>query len=276
MKAEVTRRPMLHVSPDGVVRCDDDVAVEEPLAIRISGEPLAITMRTPGDDRALVLGFLAAEGIIASLEDISSMAHCGRPGHEGYGNVIDVIPAPLAHIDAERLDASRRDGAMTSACGVCGRREIDDLLARIPVLAPGPALSREAVSEAAARLRAYQPSFARTGGLHAAAAFDRTGQKLASAEDIGRHNAVDKVVGTLLLRGTAGGAALLFVSGRTSFEIVQKAAFARIPVIAGVGAASSLAIDLADRAGVALVAFARDGRCNLYTHPERLVLGRAP
>jgi FdhD protein len=266
---------------DGTARGERDaVAVEEPLEIRVDGETVAVTMRTPGQDVELALGFLFAEGIIAGAADVGSAAHCGRPGEEGYGNVIDVRSAGGAPIDAERVLEGRRWVTTTSACGVCGRRSIEQLLARCGRVDGTARISRRAVAASVERLAAAQPIFARTGGLHAAALFGEEGTLLSSAEDVGRHNAVDKAVGALLRRGlvgkgqgTAAGAAgpgLLAVSGRTSFEIVQKAAAAGVPVVASVSAPSSLAVDLAGQAGIALVGFVRGGRLNVYANAWRI------
>jgi FdhD protein len=262
---------------------EDDIAVEEPLEIRVSGDAVAITMRTPGQDRELATGFLFSEGILQSVDDLGGLAHCGRPGEEGWGNIIEVTPAPGAVLDVERVRAARRGTLTTSACGVCGRRSVEDLLAVCPPVPPGPVLRPEAVARATERLRDVQRNFARTGGVHAAAALDADGHLLAAFEDVGRHNAVDKVVGALVLAGVIRGVrvtrppqtpppALLAVSGRVSFEIIQKAAMARIPVVAGVSAASSLAVELALRSGMTLATFVRDGRFNLHSGPERLAL----
>lgn len=279
----VTRRPCHRVGPGAASSDEDEVALEEPLEIRIHGDPVAVTMRTPGEDRLLALGFLLAEGILHSRDDVSSVAHCGHPGDEGYGNVIEVTPAPGVRIDLERVQASRRGTLTTSACGVCGRKSVDDLMGacgtvgfddlRVPV---------ERIARAPEVLRQRQANFARTGGVHAAAALTAAGEVLAAFEDVGRHNAVDKVVGALLVENRVGTPfssppiepgrrpVLLAVSGRASFEIVQKAAVARIPIVASVSAASSLAIDLAARAGVTLATFVRDGRFNVFTHPSRI------
>jgi FdhD protein len=258
----------------------DAVAIEEPLEIRIAGDAVAITMRTPGADAQLAAGFLYAEGIIRSMDDLGTLSHCGRVGEDGYGNVLDVIPAPGAHLDLERVQATRRGTLTTAACGVCGRRSVDDLLALVSPLSVVERIPRRLVATSPELLRAAQATFSRTGGTHAAAILAADGSTLAVHEDIGRHNAVDKVVGTLLLAGRLGNPrspvaslppAVLVVSGRSSFEMVQKAAMARIPVLASVGAATTLAIDLATRAGVTLAAFVRSGTFNLYSHPERLV-----
>ncbi len=251
----------------------DELAVEEPLEIRVAGDPIAVTMRSPGEDARLAVGFLFSEGIIASVEDVGRVFHCGRPGTEGYGNAIDVLPAPGHNLDIERVSASRRGTLTTSACGVCGRQDIADLVARCAVLPPGPRIPKELLIQSMEQMTRIQPTFSHTGGVHAAAAFDRDGRALVCSEDVGRHNAVDKTVGALLfdrLVGASAGATLLTVSGRASFEIVQKAAVARIPVVASVSAASSLAVDLASDVGITLAGFVRRKGFNLYAHPERV------
>ncbi|MDE2890465.1 MAG: formate dehydrogenase accessory sulfurtransferase FdhD [Gemmatimonadota bacterium] len=251
----------------------DELAIEEPLEIRVAGDPVAVTMRSPGEDARLAAGFLFSEGIIGSIEDVGRVFHCGRPGTEGYGNAIDVLPAPGHSLDIERVSASRRGTLTTSACGVCGRQDVADLVARCSVLPPGPKIPATLLIESIDGMRRIQPTFAHTGGVHAAAAFDRDGRALVCSEDVGRHNAVDKTVGALLfdrLVGASSGAVLLAVSGRASFEIVQKAAVARIPVVASVSAASSLAVDLASDVGITLAGFVRRKGFNLYAHPERV------
>ncbi len=256
---------------------EDCVAVEEPLEIRVAGDPIAVTMRTPGEDGDLALGFLYAEGVIQRAADVGSLAHCGRPGEEGYGNVLEIAPAPGVALDVERVDATRRGALTTSACGVCGRRTIGDLLQGCGPLEEGPVVPLPVVTAAVAALRSAQRVFARTGGTHAAAAFTRDGRRLVVREDVGRHNAVDKVVGALLrerhvgaTRAGADGPALLVVSGRSSFELVQKAARARIPVVASVSAPTSLAVDLALAMNVTLAGFVRGDAVNVYAHPGRL------
>jgi len=258
---------------------DDAIAVEEPLEIRIAGDPVALTMRTPGEDGDLALGFLYGEGVVGSAADVGSVAHCGRPGEEGFGNVIDVLPGAGTSLAWERIEATRRGSLTTAACGVCGRRSIDDLLAVCTPLPPGPPLSREAVLAAIEHMRQAQSIFERTGGTHAAAIYSAAGERLVGREDVGRHNAVDKVVGALLKerllgQGAAPGArapALLVVSGRASFEIVQKAIRARIPALASISAPTSLAVDLARRSGLTLAGFIRGSRINIYAHPERFL-----
>jgi FdhD protein len=252
---------------------EDLVAVEEPLEIRLAGETVSVTMRTPGDDHRLALGYLFGEGILRRAEDASAIFHCGRPGDPGYGNVIDVAPASGAQIDWDRLDTSRRGGITSSACGVCGRSAVDDLLTGIVPLPLGPAIPVATVAAAVARLRTGQPTFQATGGTHAAALTDLAGELLAAHEDVGRHNAVDKVVGALLLQRAARQApvpAVLSMSGRGGFEIVQKAARAGVPVVACVSAPTTLAVAVAEAAGVTLCAFVRGGRMNVYAHAARL------
>jgi FdhD protein len=262
----------------------DVVAVEEPLEIRIAGDTVAITMRTPGADHALAAGFLLSEGIIRSVDDLGTLSHCGRTDQEGYGNALDILPAPGGQLVWERVTASRRGTLTSAACGVCGREQIDDLLARVESLGEAAPVDAALVASAPDRLRAAQRAFDRTGGTHAAMVLAADGTVLAVHEDVGRHNAVDKAIGALVLAGAIGPCrspapgprpALLVVSGRSSFEMVQKTAMARIPVLASVGAATSLAVDLAERAGVALATFVRGGSFNLYTHGQR-IRGAAP
>lgn len=254
----------------------DALAVEEPLEIRVDGETIATTMRTPGADADLALGFLFAEGIVAAASDVGAIAHCGRPGEEGFGNVLDVRSAGGMRIDPERVLEGRRFLPVSSACGVCGRVSIDRLMERIPPV-PDREIAPSLVAAGMEALARGQAVFRRTGGLHAAALLAGDGEVIALAEDIGRHNAVDKVVGAAVRTGRLGGRAdpsvgpaLLAVSGRAGFEIVQKGAMAGVAVIASVSAPSSLAVDLARAAGVALAGFVRGERMNVYAHGRRL------
>lgn len=257
----------------------DEVTVEEPLEILIDGEPLAVTMRTPGEDRELVLGFLVAEGVIRSTADVLGVAHCGRMGSESRVNTINVrlVPGVKPPVDPETGALLRRGTLTTSACGVCGRRSIEDLVDRVaPLPGSGRGLSASVLAEAVRRLRDRQPVFARTGGCHAASIVDFGGRVISTYEDVGRHNAVDKVVGSRLLAGDLPCAdRVLLVSGRASFEIVQKAFAAGIPVVAAVSAPSSLAVELASRANVTLVGFVRDRAMTVYTYPERITTAGA-
>jgi len=268
----------LELHGEGGVRArearDDEVVVEEPLEIRVAGDTLSITMRTPGNDRELVLGFLFAEGIIRGAGDVSAMAPCGRTGDEGRENTIEVTLAPGVVLPGDGADGpfARRGTITTSACGVCGRRSIDDLMARFtPLEQSGATLSHETLSRVAAGLRERQPVFARTGGCHAASLATFAGEHVVTFEDVGRHNAVDKVVGSRVLATELPlDARVLFVSGRSSFEIVQKAIAARIPVVASVSAPSSLAVDLARRANVTLAGFVRGDSLTVYSGASRI------
>ncbi len=261
---------------EGARSCREDaVVVEEPLEIRIAGDPLAMTMRTPGNDRELVLGFLWAEGIIRSPDDVTKLAHCGRLGEPGTANTIDVVLAPHVRLP-ESLEAgglARRGTLMTSACGVCGRRSIDDLLERFVALpAPSAAVvTSGAIAEAMRGLRARQPIFDRTGGCHAAGLVGFSGEPIATFEDVGRHNAVDKVIGSRVrIDAVPIERAMLLVSGRASFELVQKSIAARISVLASVSAPSSLAIELARRGNLTLAGFVRGDGMTIYAGGSRI------
>ncbi|MEM9189957.1 MAG: formate dehydrogenase accessory sulfurtransferase FdhD [Myxococcota bacterium] len=248
----------------------DFLVVEEPLEIRAAGETLAVTMRTPGQDRNLALGFLWTEGLIASLADVGSVSHCGSPGEEGYGNTIDVRPGPGMAFDLEE-STLRRGTLTTAACGVCGRKTIDDLMARLEPNRSDTAVARDVLARSPEALRLHQDNFAQTGAIHAAALVSNDGDVLFSAEDVGRHNAVDKVLGQLLQK-PHNNVAMLVVSGRASFEVVQKAAVGGVPIVVAVSAPSSLAVDLAQEVGITLVGFVRSGRFNVYGGHQRIAL----
>ena len=247
----------------------DVVAVEEPLDIRVDDETLAITMRTPGHDRELVLGFLVAEGIIKDRDDVSSLANCGRPGEPGYANTIAVVLGPGA--DLPDPDRVKRGTLTSSACGVCGRRSIDDLFERVKKLPGESRVDAAMITRAVASLRERQPLFDATGGVHAASLVDFEGAPIATFEDVGRHNAVDKVVGSRFLACQLGvRERLLVVSGRASFEIVQKALAAGIDAVASVSAPSSLAVDLAKSGNLILAGFVRGASLVLYAGEDRV------
>lgn len=249
----------------------DWLAVEEPLEIRISGEPWLTTMRTPGHDRELTVGLLLAEGIITSRDDLGSIVHCGRPGNPEYGNVIEVTPASGAAIAWDKLDAGRRSGITTSACGVCGRTTIDDLRARCAPVATLGSVTPEVLLTLMRSLSTDQRNFALTGGVHAALLATPDGELLATFEDVGRHNAVDKVLGHWWLKqNKPAEGLLLLVSGRASFEIVQKAAASRCFGVASVSAPSSLAVETAQALNLLLIGFARSGGFNVYSAAERV------
>jgi FdhD protein len=270
LDAGIATADILRVQGGRAEARSDAVAVEEPLEIRISGDPLLVTMRTPGHDHELCAGLLLAEGLIETVADLTGITHCGRPGDEGYGNTIDATLAPGVVIDESRFEA-RRGTIVSASCGVCGRRAIDDLLRNAAPLACGTRFRAETLVGLTRQLRHQQPNFDRTGGLHAAGIADANGQYRVVREDIGRHNATDKSIGRLLLDNALPASdCVLVVSGRTSFEIVAKAWRAGIPAIASVSAPSSLAITTAARAGLLLLGFAREDAFNVYAGASRL------
>jgi FdhD protein len=252
----------------------DFLAAEEPLGIRVGGTALTMTMRTPGDDVELAAGFLVSEAVVRSPDDITGIklcdgTSCGHGDHEGFGNIVDVTLAPGVTLSP----AARRNFMTTSACGVCGKASIEDICV-VPhegLAADSAQFSPMVLATLPERLRDAQRVFSRTGGLHAAGLFVADGELIAVREDVGRHNAVDKVVGWALLDGRLplAGRGLL-VSGRASFELVQKAVLAGIPLLAAVSAPSSLAVDLAEEAGLTLVAFLRGPSMNVYTGAHRI------
>jgi FdhD protein len=260
--------------PGGADHRADLLAGEEPLGIRVDGTALAMTMRTPGDDVELAAGFLVSEAIVGSRADIAEIklcdgTACGHGGHDGLGNIADVILAAGVTVPP----SARRTFMTTSACGICGKTSIQDISAT-----PHAALAADQARFEAAvlarlpdRLREAQRVFSRTGGLHAAGLFTAAGELVAVREDVGRHNAVDKVVGRALLDGRLPLAGhVLLVSGRASFELVQKAVLAGIPLLAAVSAPSSLAAELAQEAGLTLVGFLRGQSMNVYTGAQRI------
>ncbi len=243
---------------------DDVVAVEEPLEIRVEGRSVALTMRTPGHDEELATGFLLTEGVLHSAAEILDLDVCSA----NDGTIGNVINVRLTHPDRIDLDRLSRHVFTSSSCGLCGKATIDAIRAQHPPIAadqvfrPTPAT----LLTLPPKLRARQPTFAETGGLHAAALFDATGEIAIIREDVGRHNAVDKVLGRALLDHRADPNTLgLLVSGRIAFEIVQKALAARISLIAGISAPTSLAVELARDSGQTLIGFLREGRFNLYS-----------
>ncbi len=304
---------VLALRPGRAVRLPDRLATEEPLQVRVQpagAAPLdvAVTMRTPGHDRELAVGYLLGEGLI-EVGDITAVVGCERPpgtmtssartgramtgsgmtgmastgiatagiatagggasGGGATGNVVTVgLDRPL------RRSVPGREGAATSACGACGKTSVDDVVLRCPPVAPGPVVARSVVLDIPDRLRSAQALFARTGGVHAAGELTATGEVVAVREDVGRHNALDKVIGRAALAGRHPvEGRVLALSGRIAFELVQKAALAGFGVVVAVGAPSSLAVEAADRLGITLVGFVRGERANVYTHPERIDLG---
>jgi FdhD protein len=255
----------------GAARVDHDlVAAEAPLLLTIRSSrgdaerPFGVLMRTPGDDRDLVLGFLFSDGVIDRADQIAAL--------QVTGDRADVMLA--SGVDVERIAA--RAQTATSACGVCGRLTIEALDRRPPPPAGSPVVSAATIAALPARLQARQTVFAETGGLHAAGLFDAAGALRILREDVGRHNAVDKAIGAALAEGEVPlHAFLLAVSGRVAFEIVQKAAMAAVPIVVAVGAPSTLAIDAARAAGITLAGFVRHERFNVYTHADRVQTGAA-
>jgi FdhD protein len=262
---------LLRVGASGRVTADDQVAVEEPMEVRVNGAPFAVIMRTPGRDRELAAGFLLAEDVIRGSRELATIEYCEDTNEEGRGNTLNVTVIEGA---VERLAVrlgERRQVMMTASCGLCGRRTIESLRARISTVDGAWTVSAATIRALPARLRESQAVFATTGGLHAAGLFTREGELELVAEDVGRHNAVDKIVGRRVLEDRLPlDQSLLLVSGRTSFELVQKALLAGIPLIAAVSAPSSLAIELAQQSGVTLCGFLRGDAFNIYAHPERV------
>ncbi|SHG81835.1 FdhD protein [Geodermatophilus nigrescens] len=252
----------------------DTVASEEPLEIRLNGSPLAVTMRTPGADFDLVHGFLATEGVIAGIEDVAGLRYCNSVDDEGRNtyNVVDVDLATGVEPPATALD---RNFLTSSSCGVCGKASIEAIRTRSrhDVAADPIRLDLGTLLAMPDRLRAAQEVFSKTGGLHAAGLFTADGELVSLREDVGRHNAVDKVIGDGVREGRLPLAGhVLMVSGRASFELTQKAAMAGIPVLAAVSAPSSLAVELAADAGITLVGFLRGDGCNVYSRTDRVLL----
>ncbi len=253
---------------------EDDITCEEPLEIRVAGRSVSVTMRTPGDDEALAVGFLVGEGMLGSRADIAHVRRCESEA----GTLVDVLVAPHVVVDLDKLT---RHVFASSSCGVCGLATIEAIRRRWPPLKGGPVVSIDRVESLGAALLAAQPTFQRTGGLHAAGLFamaeDGDIRLLRVCEDIGRHNAVDKIIGHAMLDGALPlNRHALMVSGRASFEIVQKAIAAGITFVVAVSAPSSLAIDLARESNVTLIGFARAGRCTVYAHPHRVVTAATP
>ena len=249
----------------------DRAATEEPLEVRLHGQPFAVIMRTPGADRELAAGFLLAERVIAGADDLGTIAHCRDPEADHPENVVNVTLVNSSAAAIERLLAGRRQVTTNSSCGMCGRRTIESIAADVAPIGAAWTVAASAIAALPGQLRERQAVFDETGGLHAAGLFRRDGSLVDVAEDVGRHNAVDKIVGRMLMRDALPlSDHLLCVSGRTSFEIVQKAIVAGIPIVAAVSAPSSLAIELAREFGVTLVGFIRGDSFNIYAHPQRI------
>ncbi|HJP66248.1 MAG TPA: formate dehydrogenase accessory sulfurtransferase FdhD [Actinomycetota bacterium] len=273
LRRTVQAASMLAVRGGRAHRQADRLAAEEPMEIRAAGpgqEPadVAVTMRTPGHDFELAVGFLFTEGLIGSPDDVLSVAYCDLPEGDQQYNVVTVqLSMPF---DAE---ATRRNFFATSSCGVCGKASMDQLEVRCAHVPLGFTVPAAVVVTLPERLREAQRIFEQTGGLHASGLFDAGGALRSLREDVGRHNALDKLIGEAFLAGSLPlSDQVVLVSGRASFELVQKAAVGGVPVLCAVSAPSSLAVDTAEQLGVTLVGFLRDGSFNLYTHPERVIL----
>ena len=280
LPGRTARRRVLRITvpgdgrPGGSAPRADFLAGEEPLGIRVDGTALTMTMRTPGDDLELAAGFLVSEAVIRSPADIAEIklcdgTACGHGDHHGMGNIAEVALAA----GVELAPGARRNFMTTSACGICGKASIEDIcvLPHAPLAADTARFAPEMLAGLPGRLRDAQRVFSRTGGLHAAGLFTADGELIVVREDVGRHNAVDKVVGWALLNDHLPLAGrILLVSGRASFELVQKAVLAGIPLLAAVSAPSSLAVDLAEEAGLTLVGFLRGPSMNVYAGAQRL------
>jgi FdhD protein len=275
----VVRTTVTAYAADGVMQKPDELAVEEPLEIRVSAEgsegrdrhSVAVTMRTPGHDFELAAGFLFTEGAIRDDKSIWRFSYCEGESVDEQGNIVEVHLAPDVAFDPDRLS---RNVYMSSSCGVCGKTSIDLVRTALPGPPKGDfQLEPHELVRLPAALVEAQPVFSRTGGLHAAALVDPNGDLLHLAEDVGRHNAVDKLIGARLLAGDLPAADLmLLVSGRASFELVQKALMAGIPALLAVGAPSSLAVELARDLEMTLVGFLRDERFNIYSGSHRVAV----
>lgn len=265
-------RRVKHLTADRRVTRPETLAVEEPLEIRVNGNPVTVTMRTPGSDIELAQGFLLTEGVIADRKELLTIRYCGGREDDGANlyNVLDVILA--GGVKPPDLDVTR-NFYTTSSCGVCGKAALA-AVRQISRFSPDgdPAVVTAATLQAMPdQLRSAQKVFASTGGLHAAALFGTDGTMLVVREDIGRHNAVDKVIGWALEHGRLPlAASVLLVSGRASFELTQKALMAGVPILAAVSAPSSLAVSLAEESGITLVAFLREASMNVYTRVDRI------
>ena len=265
--ASVVRRPVTRVTGRSRETRDDALAVERPLEMRVDGRSLAVTLRTPGHDRELALGFMASEGILASAAAVRAVRETPADCSDAP-DVLELTLGPGTVLDWSKLE---RHFVASAACGLCGRAHLDALRAGLEPMAAGPPIAVGALLALPARVRGDQAAFTETGGLHAAVWCDAALEPRVLREDVGRHNAVDKVCGWLFELGRRPvGEGLLWVSGRAGAELVLKAARAGIPAMAAVGAPSSLAVELAEAAGMTLVGFLREGRMNVYAGEERL------
>ncbi|MEV4561932.1 formate dehydrogenase accessory sulfurtransferase FdhD [Kitasatospora sp. NPDC049285] len=270
MARATVRRRVVRLRGDESSARPDSLAAEEPLEIRLGGDPLTVTMRTPGHDFDLVAGFLVGEGLVTDTAELAALRYCAGTDAEG-ANTYNVVDATVR--GARTALSAHRNLLTTSACGLCGRDTVDAVRthSRWDVSADPLTVTPDTLYALPERLRAAQRTFDTTGGLHAAALFTADGRLLCAREDVGRHNAVDKVIGWALREGLLPlRGHVLLVSGRASFELTQKAALAGLPLLAAVSAPSSLAVELAEELGLTLIGFLRDRSANVYTRPDRI------
>lgn len=257
-------RPIVRFGVAEPTRVDDALVVERPVEFRLSGVPVAVLMRSPGDDEVLARGFALSESIIFHPSEFITIERAGQAEDDDRW---DIVLKPDVAIDPEQF---RRNTYTSSSCGVCGKASIDAVRIAAPILPPGPKLSRTMISQMPETMRVVQSEFQLTGGIHAAAAFTQDGDLVAVHEDIGRHNAVDKLIGHLAKDHWPLHEFVMMVSGRISFEIVQKSGVVGIPIVCGVSAASSLAAELGDELGMTVAGFVRDGSFNVYCGADRI------
>ncbi len=262
---DLTRQRVLQLCEGHAQHIEDEVVVEEPLEIRVNGASLSVTMRTPGDDSDLAVGFLWTEGIIHSVDEIGTVAYCPDEEHPELKNIVNV-----ALVDSARKLESWRTLWSNSSCGLCGKATLDSVRQVCRPVESALTIRPDTICALPERLREAQANFHRTGGIHAAGLFDPEGELLVLREDIGRHNAVDKALGAAFRGGFPLSECILMVSGRLGFEIAQKALMAGVPVVASISAPSSLAIELARDFGMTAIGFVRGPSLNVYAHPERL------
>jgi FdhD protein len=262
---DLKRLRVLKIDEEHEKHIEDEVVVEEPLEIRVNGESLSVTMRTPGYDFDLAVGLLFTEGIVRSRNEIGTIAYCPDEEQPELKNVVNVVLADTGR----KIESSRRLWS-NSSCGLCGKATLEAIRQVCRPIHSAISVSHDLLYSLPSRLRDAQATFQRTGGLHAAALFDAQCNMLLLREDIGRHNAVDKVVGAALMGGFLRGDTVMMVSGRLGFEIAQKAVMAGIPIVASISAPSSLAVELANDFGMTAIGFLRGHSMNVYSHPERV------
>jgi len=262
---DLKRFRVLKLDEEHPKHIEDEVVVEEPLEIRVNGESITVTMRTPGHDFDLAIGLLWTEGIIRSRDEIGTIAYCPDEDQPELKNVVNV-----GLVDVNRKVQSSRTSWSTSSCGLCGKATLDAIHQACQPITSTITVDYDVLYSLSSRLRQAQANFERTGGIHAVAIFDAQGSLLVLREDIGRHNAVDKVLGAALVGNLPLAETVMMVSGRLGFEIAQKAVVAGIPIVASISAPSSLAVELATEFGMTAIGFLRGRSMNIYTHPQRI------